>query len=142
MKCDDDTFVNIPNLIHFLLGGTIPVYESTLKKYNARTVHAQLPGNRLKYNDNLLVGVRFCESKPITDYTSKWFTPRYMYDQDFYPTYLSGTGYVFTMNAAVKLYNVSMNIPLFHLEDVYLTGKQTKKETFFYRQFLNCHCID
>jgi len=30
LKCDDDTFVNIPNLLNFLLGGTIPLYNDTL----------------------------------------------------------------------------------------------------------------
>lgn len=51
------------------------------------------------------------------------FNPPYMYDGEFYPNYLSGSGYVFTMDTARKLYNSSMDVPLFHLEDVYLTGK-------------------
>lgn len=55
------------------------------------------------------------------------FSPRYMYDKPIYPNYLSGTGYVFSMDTAEKLYNVSMEIPLLHLEDVYLTGN-----TIFY----------
>lgn len=45
-----------------------------------------------------------------------------MYDKGIYPNYLSGTGYVFSMDTAEKLYNVSMDTPLLHLEDVYLTG--------------------
>lgn len=51
------------------------------------------------------------------------FTPRYMYDKKIYPNYLSGTGYVFSMDAGEKLYNASMIMPILHLEDVYLTGK-------------------
>lgn len=73
MKCDDDSFVNIPNLVHFLLGGTIPVYEATLHQYNAQTVDALSPKNRLTRYENLLIGARFCHSKPIIDYRSKWY---------------------------------------------------------------------
>lgn len=46
-----------------------------------------------------------------------------MYGKKFYPNYLSGTGYLMTMDTAAKLYNASMEIPLLHLEDVYLTGE-------------------
>lgn len=51
------------------------------------------------------------------------FTPPYLFDGEFYPNYLGGSGYVFTMDTAKKLYDASMNVPLIHLEDVYLTGK-------------------
>lgn len=49
-----------------------------------------------------------------------------MYDEEFFPMYLSGGGYVFNKDTAEKLYNVSMMIPLLHLEDVYLTGMNNK----------------
>lgn len=45
-----------------------------------------------------------------------------MYDKETYPNYLSGTGYVMSTDIALRLYNVSLTTPLFHLEDVYLTG--------------------
>lgn len=47
----------------------------------------------------------------------------YMYSGNIYPNYLSGTGYVMSMDVAIKLYNASLTTPVFHLEDVYLTGK-------------------
>lgn len=72
MKCDDDSFVNVPNLIHFLLGGTIPVYSATLHHYNQRTVRTRSPINRLKYHKDILVGSLFCHVKPISNYRSKW----------------------------------------------------------------------
>lgn len=46
-----------------------------------------------------------------------------MYDKKTYPNYLSGTGYVMSWDVAMKLYNASLITPLFHLEDVYLTGE-------------------
>lgn len=50
------------------------------------------------------------------------FTPRYMYSRQQFPNYLSGSGYVFTIDTATKLYNASMEMPLLYLEDVYTTG--------------------
>lgn len=50
------------------------------------------------------------------------YTPRYMYNKKIYPIYLSGTGYVFSIDVAKKLYNASLEAPLLHLEDVFLTG--------------------
>lgn len=45
-----------------------------------------------------------------------------MFNEKVYPNYLSGSAYVMDMMAATKLYNASFSIPLFHLEDVYVTG--------------------
>lgn len=45
-----------------------------------------------------------------------------MYEDKVYPNYLSGSGYVMSIDAVAKLYNATLSAPLFHLEDVYLTG--------------------
>lgn len=81
MKCDDDTFVNVPNLLHVLLGGTVPVYIATLLQYDVRNIHAKSIGNRLQTSmaKNLLIGHRFCHTKPIVNASSKW----YMYIKDY-----------------------------------------------------------
>lgn len=47
MKCDDDTFVNVPNLIHVLLGGTIAIYKSTIPFYDKNSINALNQNNRL-----------------------------------------------------------------------------------------------
>lgn len=73
MKTDDDIFVNVPNLIHILLGGTIPVYSATLHRYNDLTVHTRSPKNRLTQFNNLMLGERFCHSKHITNPGNKWY---------------------------------------------------------------------
>ncbi|KAL3886594.1 hypothetical protein ACJMK2_026578 [Sinanodonta woodiana] len=39
----------------------------------------------------------------------------------FYPGFCSGTGYVTSLNVVRKVYEVSPNIPFFHLEDVYIS---------------------
>lgn len=45
-----------------------------------------------------------------------------MYPGRVYPNYLSGTAYVMTPDTVAKLYQAALKIPLFHLEDVYITG--------------------
>lgn len=52
------------------------------------------------------------------------FVPRYMYDKIVMPNFLTGgAGFIFTMDTAAKLYNASMEVPLFIFEDAYFTGK-------------------
>lgn len=123
MKCDDDVFVNIPNLLHILLGGTVPLYNVTIHLYDQKSVRVTSPTTRLRNLDKLLTGYLFCYAKPIADTSNKWYTPIYMFDGDEYPHYLSGTGYVMSMQTLAALYRGSLVTPIFHLEDIYVTGK-------------------
>lgn len=122
MKCDDDTFVNVPNLLQVLLGGTVPLYKASVPFYDRNTVAVKSAKNRLVQVRRLLTGFLFCEAKPITDTSSKWYSPNYMYNKEFYPNYLSGSGYLMNLDAAKLLYRTLLTTPIFHLEDVYLTG--------------------
>jgi beta-1,3-galactosyltransferase 1 len=72
MKCDDDSFINVPNLLHVLNGGTLPVLNATIPFFGRNTINAKSPKNRLTDNKNLLLGFMFCEAKPINDPQSKW----------------------------------------------------------------------
>lgn len=47
-----------------------------------------------------------------------------MYSQKTYPNYLSGTGYVMSVDVVPRLYRAARKTPIFHLEDVYITGKE------------------
>lgn len=53
-----------------------------------------------------------------------------MYSGNTYPNYLSGTAYVMSIDVAQRLYNVSLTTPIFHLEDVYLTGSYPQRTIF------------
>lgn len=92
MKCDDDTFINVPNLIHVLLGGTIPIYKSTIPFYDKDSILVMKQKNRLPKTKKLLLGYKFCNAKKISDPRSKWYAPNYMFSGAKYPDYLSGTG--------------------------------------------------
>uniref|UniRef100_A0A1B0DAS4 Hexosyltransferase n=1 Tax=Phlebotomus papatasi TaxID=29031 RepID=A0A1B0DAS4_PHLPP len=92
MKCDDDVFVNVPNLLHILLGGIVPVYNDTLSFYDLTNLMATRKKTAIVEPKRLLMGFLFCRAKPIADVTSKWYSPIYMYSGTTYPNYLSGTG--------------------------------------------------
>ena len=102
MKTDDDMYINVRNLY-------------SLVSRNTAT--------------NYLVGAQICGAKPIRDPHNKWHSPRYMFQGHVYPDYVSGTGYVMSYSSAIMLYKMSLTVPAFHLEDVYITGILPAKVT-------------
>lgn len=55
------------------------------------------------------------------------YTPKYMYPERTFPNYLSGTGYVMSLDVASRLFKTALSTPLLHLEDVYITGVCAKR---------------
>ena len=95
LKADDDVFINMKNL-----------YKMVSQNTKA----------------DILIGYLFCNSKPIRDEESKWNVPESVYNEETYPMYLNGPGYLISSSAAQKLFRASRDVPLFVYEDVYLTG--------------------
>lgn len=60
LKVDDDTFVNLPNLIHVLMGGTVPLYNASISFHDRESIIVKSSKNRLTNNKNLLLGHLFC----------------------------------------------------------------------------------
>lgn len=50
------------------------------------------------------------------------FMPKYMYRYDEYPDYLSGVGYLMSMDVAGRLYDKALITSMVYLEDVFVTG--------------------
>lgn len=48
--------------------------------------------------------------------------PTHLFPYNIYPSYMSGTSYCMSADVAEKLLNAALATPIFHLEDVYLTG--------------------
>ncbi|XP_050316093.1 beta-1,3-galactosyltransferase 1-like [Anthonomus grandis grandis] len=102
LKIDDDIYLNLPKLIDDLL-----------------------TRNQTK---SLLMGSVICGSRPIRSAGDKWYAgPSYLFPNDTYPNYVSGTSYCMSGDVAEKLLNTALTVPVFHLEDVYLTGICAKK---------------
>ena len=97
MKVDDDVYVNLFELYNL-------VQENT--------------------KINMLTGFIHCGVRPMTH--GKWYAPPYMLngsiDGPTYPNYIAGPAYVMSNTTAEILYRISMLVPAFHLEDVFVTG--------------------
>ncbi|XP_052757095.1 uncharacterized protein LOC113520130 [Galleria mellonella] len=108
LKTDDDMYINVPNLVLNLKNRSKEYDEKVSKGY--------------KEKEHLLIGDLICGARPVLDSNNKWYSPRYMYGGRVYPRYLSGTGYVFSADAAPPLYEAALRTNYFHLEDIYITG--------------------
>ncbi|KAI9518492.1 hypothetical protein NQZ68_036374 [Dissostichus eleginoides] len=91
-----DMFVNTENLVYKLLRP-----EQQLRK-------------------NYFTGNNMRNFAPNRNKDSKWYMPPELYPGDKYPTFCSGTGYVFSGDLAMKIYRASLRIRHLQLEDVYV----------------------
>ncbi|KAM4797117.1 beta-1,3-galactosyltransferase 5 [Rhinophrynus dorsalis] len=94
MKTDADMFINIYHLVSLLL-----------EKHQTSNFFTGF----LKPNDN-----------PIRNVFSKYYVSRKEYPWEKYPPFCSGTGYLFSVDVALKVHNISDSVPFFKLEDVYI----------------------
>ncbi len=95
MKTDDDMWVNVPDMLKML----------------------QVRGQSLLTS---VGGTCFQSAGPIRNPKSKWYASIRSYPRTSYPGFCSGTGYITSWAVSRKLYEVSENVPFFHLEDVYI----------------------
>ena len=95
LKTDDDAYINLKNL------------------------HNLVTKNR---KTSLLMGTLICGNTPIRDPYNKHFSPKYMYGKTRYPNYLLGTAYLMSHSITSKLYKAALETPVFHMEDVFITG--------------------
>ncbi|TSS97576.1 Beta-1,3-galactosyltransferase 2 [Bagarius yarrelli] len=95
MKVDSDMFVNTEYLHKKLLKTNIP--------------------RKMYFTGYLMRGY-----KPNRNRDSKWYMPPDLYPSESYPTFCSGTGYVFSGDMAKRIYTTSLSITRLHLEDVYV----------------------
>ncbi|BFZ22578.1 hypothetical protein BsWGS_25617 [Bradybaena similaris] len=105
LKADDDMYVNIPFLV------------KTLHQYSLDKSRPEA----------YVVGSLQVNAQPNRDSSSKWHTPTSVFSLNTYPNYVSGTAYAMTGIAAALLYQASLRVPSFWLEDIYITGICAKK---------------
>lgn len=96
MKADSDMFVNTEYLINKLL------------------IPDQPP------RKNYFTGYLMTDFSPNRNNESKWYMSPELYPGERYPSFCSGTGYVFSGDLAEKIFKVSTSINLLHLEDVFV----------------------
>ena len=100
LKADDDMYMNIPLLVSLLRN------TSSLRPWKPP----------------FLLGHVSVERKPHRRPGSYWYTSYTVYPGKFYPPYVGGASYAMTSSAAAGIARVSGRVPVFWLEDVYITG--------------------
>lgn len=96
VKCDDDTFFNVPLLLTALR--------------EADTTEHFVVGHMLK------------DLIPYRDSGSKYYVSVEEYRDKMYPPGLSGSAYAMKMQTAHLIYKVALRTKLFRLEDIYILG--------------------
>ncbi|XP_040181067.1 N-acetyllactosaminide beta-1,3-N-acetylglucosaminyltransferase 3-like [Rana temporaria] len=91
---DDDVFVNTFNVITYL--------------------------RELRADSHLFVGQLIANVGPIRDPGSKYYIPTQITNSNSYPMYCGGGGILMSRSTAHVIYNKSLEIPLFPIDDVYL----------------------
>uniref|UniRef100_A0A3Q4GVI6 Hexosyltransferase n=1 Tax=Neolamprologus brichardi TaxID=32507 RepID=A0A3Q4GVI6_NEOBR len=101
LKGDDDVFVNTLRIVNYLEG--LPEGESK----------------------DLFIGDVIINAGPHRDKKLKYFIPESVFVGN-YPPYAGGGGYLYSGELAIRLHNVSQQVVLFPIDDVY-TGMCLKK---------------
>ncbi|XP_018416651.1 PREDICTED: N-acetyllactosaminide beta-1,3-N-acetylglucosaminyltransferase 3-like [Nanorana parkeri] len=91
---DDDVFVNTFNVVIYLRG--------------------------LEADNHLFVGQLIANVGPIRESGSKYYVPIQVTSSNSYPMYCGGGGILLSKYTAHAIYNKSLEIPLFPIDDVYL----------------------
>lgn len=100
-KGDDDVFVNTANILNFLGG---------LSETKAR---------------DLFLGDVISKAGPHRDKNLKYYIPESFFVGS-YPPYAGGGGYLYSAHVGLRLRNISQQVPLFPIDDVY-TGMCLQK---------------
>ncbi|XP_069830893.1 beta-1,3-galactosyltransferase 2-like [Dendropsophus ebraccatus] len=96
MKIDSDMFLNVDYLVHKVLHPDLPV------------------------RSNYFTGFIVPGGSPFRDPSSKWYLPKEVYPSDTFPPYIAGPGYLFSADIAKKIYEVSQEIRVIPMEDVFM----------------------
>ncbi|CAN7951816.1 unnamed protein product, partial [Ixodes pacificus] len=99
IKCDDDTFVNVENLL------------KVMQRKRTDAIYGHLYANK----------------RPYREPSSKWYVSKEEYNGTEYPPFVAGAFYVLGGSILRRLYDASEQEPFFWLEDVFLTGFVAEK---------------
>lgn len=103
IKADADIYVKITELVE------------NLRKVT-RAEHKNVK------DSGFILGNVVLNANVYRDVSSKWYISKLVYPSDKYPPFTSGPLYALSSTAVARLYESSLRIELFPLEDVYVTG--------------------
>jgi len=97
IKIDDDVFINVPVILKLL------------KSYDMTS------------GQDLIAGHKYTAIDVDDNVNSKWYTPKLAWHKKL-PNFAAGFCYILGSRVRSLLYQNALQTPLFHLEDVFLTG--------------------
>jgi len=95
VKTDDDMFIHVPNLLNSV-------------------------SDNKEYINTSMLGYCFPMMAPLRNSSSKWYTSIEQYPFSQFPRFCSGTCYVTGIDMIKQILAISVNVPFFYLEDVYI----------------------
>ncbi|XP_012934700.2 lactosylceramide 1,3-N-acetyl-beta-D-glucosaminyltransferase B-like [Aplysia californica] len=97
LKCDLDTFVNLP-----LMARILPIISAKVPRF--------------------MIGHRHEKSLPPVLRSGKWAVSETDYPFEYFPPYLIGHSYVMSADIAPRIVSVAKSLPLIPAEDAHITG--------------------
>ncbi|XP_032408851.1 N-acetyllactosaminide beta-1,3-N-acetylglucosaminyltransferase 3-like [Xiphophorus hellerii] len=94
---DDDIFAHTDNMVEYL---------QSLKDNNG--------------NKHLFTGHLLKNAMPVRNPESKYFVPLQVYEEDFFPPYCGGGGYILSGYTALAIYKISASVQILPIDDVYM----------------------
>ena len=120
LKTDDDVFVNM-----FVVVRHLRQLEST----DGRPVR------------DLLQCMVWRRMKVMRDPKSKWYISKEEYRPDFFPTYCSGLAFLLSTDVVVRMFDASLSLPFFWVDDFYVTGQLAQKVGVKHRSLSNAYNV-
>ena len=119
LKTDDDIFVNMFNLI------------SHFKSWE----------NHGKQVEKLLYCLVWTRMKVMRDPKSKWYISKEEFADDYFPTYCSGSAYMFSTDVIIDMYKASLDTGFFWVDDFYITGMLAAKVGVQHQKFNSVYVL-
>ena len=126
LKSDDDIFVNTFTLIQHLKS------LDKMSHTKALTTKADV--------QNLLLCLVW-NHMPVMR-TGKWKVSENDFKENYYPTYCSGSAFTMSTDVAIKMHEVSYQVPFFWVDDFYITGLLPLKAHINHTQFMSTYVLN
>ncbi|CAH1784904.1 unnamed protein product [Owenia fusiformis] len=119
LKTDDDIFVNMFNLLRHLK--SISMHDLGRTK--------------------LVLCLTWHAMKVLRDKNSKWYIAKEEFEPDHFPPYCSGSAFIFSTDVVKDMFEISLTIKFFWVDDYYITGALVNKLGLNHTQFISVYSL-
>lgn len=104
LKSDDDILVNLHRVVQYI--------RDTVEPTRGRK--------------KLILCNQWLRMKILRDKKSKWYIPEEDFPGEYFPPYCSGSAFILSGDMAQAMYEASLMVPFFWVDDYYITGALIK----------------